>query len=103
MAVNIEENFPDGARLSIVQFASEARVVFDFESGLTKQEMADTVRSLIKLGGATWSQSAFVEAYESVWTPVLDEFVTNFFFFSLFLSLFLTSILCLKKKIHTSV
>ena len=73
----VETDWPEGARLAILSYASINKILFTLEDDLSPSEMAEHIRNLETIGGATFTREAFETAYDDIWSPTLQDTSRN--------------------------
>ena len=63
----VETSFPrDGSRLAVVQYATRSIVHSNFNSQPSIKDTAQTMRTIVREFGATWTRRAFLDAWTKV-------------------------------------
>ena len=69
LALFVESDLPDTARLSVMSYSTQTNVVFPFSEEWTPDTWAEKIRGIDQVGGATWTWRALSAAHSDVWEP----------------------------------
>ena len=59
------------SRIAVLKFATVPEVLTTF--GPSNEEVSTMIRYMRQLGGGSWTRNALIEAFDTIWTPVLSD------------------------------